>query len=1575
MIKKIIIPLLILFTTFLVQGQITLTTTSNSGSWSPSVVTKTGADLVWEATNSVIGTVSPVSQVGSDPVFDFSGNDGTPIDITVTSSDGFGGLTYLNLNGSVADNINDINVSQAINLNILYMRYSDLSTIDISANPVLQFLDLRNGDLQIAELDQIVNDLDANGVTNGNLLLNGNPGHLSYNSHTAYNSLIVKGWTIDATAPPSGPNTETIMLTTTSNQAIWTLGRFNNTGLTLHWKAEGTGITTQEFDDNKPVFDFSSNVSNDPITITVTSEDGFDYLTEMSLYIDDPNSSNPNGTIPSDITDVELSNANTLEHLYPFRSNLGDIDVSQNIALERLLIHGANKQLDNQLGNLLDISNNSNLFFIRVENTYIQTLSSLISNPLIRDIDLRNSEFTSAALDQVLIDLDANGITNPPPAQYNENIEILGNPGVLTIASIDAYNSLLAKGWTIDVFPHPASSGPEIDVLGGAPLVSIVGDGSNIVNTADNTDFGSAILATPIVRSFTIQNTGDGLLNLTGASIVSISGANASDFTVSSAPATPISVGASTTFEITFDASASGVGIKNAIITIENDALSGPLLYTFNIEAEAKNLAVGPEIEVSGNGVVIPNNNTPIVADDTDFGEVAIGSSITKTFTIQNVGDSDLTVTSSGLYQPGGGSIGDYFSTGNIGPPVGLPQVIVLSGSSIDMTVTFSPNSTGPQSVTLYVSSDDTDESLYNINITAEGISAPSGEMEVEGNGITIESGNFTPEVPNGTDFGDVIIGSSVTQTFTINNTGAGDLDVDTIVIPGSSTYIVSNIALPTVMSGGASLTFDVIFSPTTVGVDNNIIQIANSGSIALYQFGITANAVPVPPIEEIMFTQFYSGSAGSDNWIEIKNISGAVIPAGTYNLAYYNRADAHSVNAIAPTLFEIIPEMAVEEVLVYRNSTAVKPSVANLGSATQINTVICASFDGNGEIFLLTTSVNASSYANRVDLLGNTTNWGEKEAYIKGGCASEAPQLFFDKNDWNNISLESIDAADPFANIAIGTQVVGPTEFNGSVWTNGVGDISRTVTLTASFTNASQTIAACNLTVATGVDIVFDSNGITANSIILAGDLIVDGTLTIGDTESLVTLGDNPSLGIITKIEKSTLLANIHDNTYWSSPVDNAVLETVFAGVNPSRIFQYNTGAVNPVYAGTVYEHWFLAEGSMAVGRGYAIEGASTGVQTINFVGKPNTGTISLNATYSGSPDVGAENNNFNLLGNPYPTAINMNSFFSNTKVNQIALWTHSTPISGGDSGEFITNDYIYYNLGGASVPTGTVTNNIGSGQGFMARVETGGVGGDPVNTTVSFNDGMKLIGQNTQFFKGSKSKKNVIAEVQKDRMWLMLKNENGAKSNIMVGFFAKATDGIDSYYDSYGFDSDKEIGIYSQVLGSESKLLIQGLSAFTEDKKVPLGFATQKANKLSIKMLQAEGALKDAEIYLVDHLLNVTHNLKEGDYTFEQTVTGEFPNRFTLQFAGQALDVDDDIFTKNEFVISNDVESLNIRSAKEVKDIKVYDLLGRMLINQKPNKKSFNLSTGSIKNGTVLVIKATLENGTVISKKTIKY
>lgn len=135
-----------------------------------------------------------------------------------------------------------------------------------------------------------------------------------------------------------------------------------------------------------------------------------------------------------------------------------------------------------------------------------------------------------------------------------------------------------------DIYVTPFN-GPEINLQGNA--TSIV-SGDATAATADHTDFGNAaVTGGTVVRTFTIQNTGSAVLNLTGSSpYIAISGANAADFTITAIPSSTVAASSSTTFQVTFDPSA--VGVRSATLTIANDD-SDEGTYTFAIQGTGVN--------------------------------------------------------------------------------------------------------------------------------------------------------------------------------------------------------------------------------------------------------------------------------------------------------------------------------------------------------------------------------------------------------------------------------------------------------------------------------------------------------------------------------------------------------------------------------------------------------------------------------------------------------------------------------------------------------------------------------------------------------------------------------------------------------------------------------------------------------------------------------------------------------------------------------------------------------------------------------------------------------------------------
>ena len=84
--------------------------------------------------------------------------------------------------------------------------------------------------------------------------------------------------------------------------------------------------------------------------------------------------------------------------------------------------------------------------------------------------------------------------------------------------------------------------------------------------------------------------------------------------------------------------------------------------------------------------------------------------------------------------------------------------------------------------------------------------------------------------------------------------------------------------------------------------------------------------------------------------------------------------------------------------------------------------------------------------------------------------------------------------------------------------------------------------------------------------------------------------------------------------------------------------------------------------------------------------------------------------------------------------------------------------------------------------------------------------------------------------------------------------------------------------------------------------------------------------------------------------------------------------LEVDDENL-KNNFTIVSKENNLLIKSDTPIEQIKIYDVMGKLLIDKKQKEKEFRIDTNNIRKGTVLIVNTTFENGAEISKKAIKY
>ncbi|MDJ0645580.1 MAG: choice-of-anchor D domain-containing protein [Flavobacteriaceae bacterium] len=1116
---------------------------------------------------------------------------------------------------------------------------------------------------------------------------------------------------------------------------------------------------------------------------------------------------------------------------------------------------------------------------------------------------------------------------------------------------------------------------PEIQVSFGTEILI---DGQTAISSSDGTNFGTVTVdgtgGQSQTNQFTITNLGVANLVVNVPPNINDLGTGTSDWSITS-PSFIILPSQSSTFDITFDPTVTGLQTTEIEI-LNTDTDENPFTFVVGGTGEIPD---EPEIEVSFGTEVLTDGQTAISGTDgTDFGTVTVdgagGQSQTNQFTISNLGTADLIVN----IPPNINDLG----TGTSDWSITSPSFIILPSQSSTFDITFDPTVAGLQTVEIEIINTDADENPFTFVVGGTG-ELDEPEIDISTSGGSIASGGTA-------DFGSVNVSSGNSDiTFTITNTGTQDLNLTgtpVIAFSGANQgdYTLTQSPATVIAANGGTTTFTIQFDPSDLGTRTAQISIDNDDADENpYIINLTGEGEDSNLGSPLLITQYYEGLGPNDRWIEVKNVSSNQTFNGSFFLAQFTDTDGTIDGGITgnnPNEDVEIPALLPGEVVLFRRLGA---STINLGTdaIAIIDTEVC-NFTGD-DIIVISTTNDTNTYNSRIDIMGTVGQnspivWGQDTSLIKGCGTTESPSSVYDPvnnaydpNQFLTLTLNEVDTADINTNIALGRQTVGSTIYTSS-WSNGIPDKTKDAIVSGTYQASAGSFDACNLTVSGTLNL----DGGTTNYVDVNEDLTITGSFVIGDTESLLTSGDPNEIsisGVITKLENSTPLNDFNDFTYWSSPVLNANISTVFTGVDPNRIFEWRNP--EPGDPGG----WDVASGTMTRARGYISEAPSGSTQhNIAFTGTPNNGTVGRTVGYDNLFSGGY---GFNLVGNPYPSAIDIDQFIllevneeinNNTMDGTIWLWTHNTAYvdNPGIDDDFTVDDYATYNLtggvgSGSPSASGSATPdyNIGSGQGFFINVVQSG--------SVSFTNDMRLSNENDQFFRGSAQKKST--NVEKDRIWLNINSKEGGASNqLLIGFFDKATDGVDRGFDGLKLNGGNYISFYSKI--GEDKYAIQGLGSYNADRQITLGLDAYITQTFTISIFQVEGVLKNEEIYLVDTELGIVHDLKAADYEFEITETGNYEDRFTLQFNKSVLSIDDEALN-NDFLVINENSTLRLRSNSALTNVKVYDLLGRTLIDTKPNLTDYTLETDNIAKGTVLIINAILENGAEVSKKAIKY
>lgn len=503
-------------------------------------------------------------------------------------------------------------------------------------------------------------------------------------------------------------------------------------------------------------------------------------------------------------------------------------------------------------------------------------------------------------------------------------------------------------------------------------------------------------------------------------------------------------------------------------------------------------------------------------------------------------------------------------------------------------------------------------------------------------------------------------------------------------------------------------------------------------------------------------------------------------------------------------------------------------------------------------------------------------------------------------------------------------------------------------------------------------------------------------GSFIINNAASLVQINNTTNTGNITYRRTANNIRSL-DYVYWSSPVSNYNLNNIISPLIPGPIWRWN-----PTIANTNggQGNWEVASGdTMLPAKGYIVRGPSSFSPTVpaplngTFVGTPNNGIINYTISRGSDQNTayhqginGTEITNFsdnwNLLGNPYPSAIRGSQFLfnNNTKIEgNIKLWTHGTlpsiiasPFYNSYLYNYSPGDYLTYNFTGTSCcPAAASDLFIGAGQGFFVQMIDGPAGSD----IVTFNNGLRSASyDNSLFYRMSTplTQTNSTFDVnalERNRIWLDLISSNNQSDRTLFGYIEGATMGRDSFFDSQTLKTGS-MSIYSLI--NSDKFLIQGRQLpFDVYDEVPIGVHIQNSGSYDIGIGGLDGIFTTQNIYLKDKELDIIHDLKVSPYRFSAQ-SGTINNRFKIVYLNGSLNNNDLSLNNNIAVITN--ENIVIRSSNEkLHSITVFDVLGRNLgVYKDINSNEFTIKN-LLKNNTALFLQIKLENGVLKNEKII--
>ena len=466
-------------------------------------------------------------------------------------------------------------------------------------------------------------------------------------------------------------------------------------------------------------------------------------------------------------------------------------------------------------------------------------------------------------------------------------------------------------------------------------------------------------------------------------------------------------------------------------------------------------------------------------------------------------------------------------------------------------------------------------------------------------------------------------------------------------------------------------------------------------------------------------------------------------------------------------------------------------------------------------------------------------------------------------------------------------------------------------------------TPAGCNsLTIDAGATLtIAPEKALTAN-----GTTVVNGSFIIeSDATGTGSFIDNGSVTGNVTVKKY-----LSDHRWWylGAPLSNATAAafTTLSGVpdDGNRLFYWDE-------PGHDYVNVTNTTDAMPALKGYSFRSYDASPLTAVFTGTLNSGTIGStdNLSYNSGAYAG-----FNLVSNPYPSAINWGS--NATPTAGLTLTNLEPSVWYRNNSSFATYNYT----------SGVGANNAGkfvpAMQAFWVRVKDASGGGIQMTNAVRVH--------NAQAFYKTTDESNLFR---------MKVSDGIVNDETVIGFYLDAEDTFENFDSEKMFDNDIP-QLYS-VTSDSTEVAINGQSEFSsnEERIVSLGFFTNLAGTFTLNATNVGDFDPTVSVYLEDAQMNVLLDLRQtASYNFYSAVTNDI-NRFKLHFGIMLTSIS--AFSEND-AFAYAVNSTVYVNTSKTSTVRIFDVLGNLILDQQTfqglNKLQLNVGTGiyivSIQTGT---------------------